>query len=73
MRPPRVVDPHRVAFGLVHARTTVLHHRSRCAPFGNCRGEDTYMPVGNVIGDIRHVVERVHIPGLHSRLSCSGR
>ena len=73
MRPPRVAGPHRVAFGLVHARTILLHHRSRCAPFGSFRGEDTYMPAANVSGDIRRVVERVHVPELHNRLSCSGQ
>jgi hypothetical protein len=69
MRPPRVVGPHRVVFGLVHARMTVLHLRSRCAPCARFQGEDTYMPAGNVSGDIRRVVEHVHVPGLHNRLS----
>ena len=73
MRPPRAIGPHCVAFGLVHAQTIVLHHCSRCAPFGSFRGEDTYMPAANVSGDIRRVVERVRVPELHSRSSCSGR
>ena len=73
MRPPRATGPHRVAFGLLHARTIVLHPRSRCAPFASFRGEDTYMPAANVSGDIRRVVEHDHVPELHSRLSCSGR
>ena len=69
MRPPRAIGPHRVAFGLVHARMIVLHPRSRCAPCVSSQGEDTYMPAGNVSGDIRSVVERVHAPELHGRLS----
>ena len=73
MKPPRATSPHCVAFGLVHARTILLHHRNRCAPFGSFRGEDTYMPAGNVSGGIRRLVELVYTPELHSRLSCSGR
>ena len=59
----------RVAFGLVHARTMVLHPRSRRAPYVSFRGEDTCMPAGDVSGDIRRMVEHVHAPELHSRLS----
>ena len=69
MRLPGAIGPHRVAFGHVHARTIVLHPRSRCAPYVSFRGEDTYMPAGNVSSDIRRVVERVRAPELHSRLS----
>ena len=64
MRSPGAIGPHRVAFGLVHA-----HPRGRCAPSASFRGEDTCMPAGNVSGDIRRVVGRVHAPELHSRLS----
>ena len=71
MKPPTAVGPDRVAFGLVHARTIVLHLRSRCAPFGSFLGADTYMPAANVSDDIRRVVEHVRVPELHSRLSCS--
>ena len=71
MRPPRATGPHRVAFGLLHARTIVLHPRSRCAPSGSFRAED--MPAANVSGDIRRVVEHDHVPELHSRLSYGGR
>ena len=69
MRPPRAVGPHSVAFGPVHARIIVLHLRNRCAPCARSQGEDTYMPAGNVSGDIRGVEEHVHVPELHSRLS----
>ena len=69
MRSPGSIGPHRVAFGRVHAGTIVLHPRSRCTLYVSFRGEDTYMPAGNVSGDIHRVVERVHAPGLHSRLS----
>ena len=69
MKPPRAAGPHSVAFGLVHARTIVLLPRSHCAPCVSFQGEDTYMPAGNVSGDIRRVVERVYVPELHSRLS----
>ena len=69
MRSPGAIGPHRVAFGLAHARTIVLHPRSRRAPYVSFRVEDTYMPAGNVSGDVRRVVERVHAPELHSRLS----
>ena len=69
MRPPRAIDPHHVAPGLVHARTIALRPRCHCAPFGSFRGEDTYMPVGNISGDIRRVVEGVHVPELHNRMS----
>ena len=66
---PRAVGPHSIAFGLVHVRTIVLHPRSCCAPCTNFQGGDTYMPAGNVSGDIRRVVERVDAPELHSTLS----
>ena len=46
MRSPGAIGPHRVAFGLVHARTIVLHPRGRCAPYASFRGEYTYMPAG---------------------------
>jgi hypothetical protein len=69
MRSPRAVGPDNVAFELVHARTIVLHHRSRCVPCVSFQGEDTYMPAGNISGDIRRVAKRVHVPELCSRLS----
>ena len=69
MRPPRVLDSDGVAFGLVHARTIVLHPRSRDSPCARFQGEGTYMPVRNVSGNIRRVVERVHVPELRGRLS----
>ena len=69
MRPPRAIGTHSVAFGLVHARAIVLLLRSRCAPCARFQGEDTYMPAGNVSGDTRRVIERVHVPELRSRLS----
>ena len=65
VRPPRTLDSHGIAFGLVHARTTVLHPRSRCAPRASSQGGDAYMPAGNVSGGVRCVVERVHVPELH--------
>jgi hypothetical protein len=68
MRPLKAIGPHSVAFELVHARTIVLHPRNHCAPCASFQGEDTYMPAGNVSGDIRRIVERVHVPELHSRL-----
>ena len=69
MRSPRAVDPHSIAFGLVHARTIVLLPRSRRGPYASFQGEDTYMPAGNLSGVVRRVVERVHVPEPHSRLS----
>ena len=69
MRSPRAVRPNSVGFGLVHARTIVSHLRSRCAPCASFQGEDTYMPAGNVSGDIRRVAERLHVPELYSRVS----
>ena len=73
MRPPKAILLHCVAFGLVHARTIVLHHRSHCALFASFQGEDTYMPAANISGDIRRVVGHDHVPELHSRSSYSGR
>ena len=69
VRPPRVIGPRSAAFGLVRVRTIALHPRSRCAPCASFQGEYTYMPTGNVSGDIHRVVERVYVPELHSRLS----
>ena len=69
MRPPRAIGLHTVGFGLVHAPTIVLHPRSRRASCANFQGEDTYMPAGNVSDDICCVVERVHMPELHSRMN----
>ena len=69
MKPPRAVGAHRVAFGLVHARTIVLHFRSRRAPFRSCRGENTYTPAGNVSGDNPRVIEHVYALELHDRLN----
>ena len=62
------MGPDSVAFGLVDARTIVLHPRSRCAPCASFQGEDTYMPAENVSGDICRVVEHVHMPELDSRM-----
>ena len=73
MRPPKAIRLHFVAFGLVHARTIVLHPRSRCALFGSFQGEDTYMPAANISGDIPRVVGHDHVPELHSRSSCNER
>ena len=69
MRPPRAIGSHSVAFGLVHTRMIVLHPCSRCVLCESFQGEDTYMPAGDVSGDIRSVVRRVHVPELDSRLS----
>jgi hypothetical protein len=71
MRRSRAVGPYSVAFGLVHARTIVLHPRGRCAPCASFQGEGAYMPTGNVSDDIYRLVERVHVPEPHRRLSCS--
>ena len=51
---------------------TILAPRSRCAPLGSFRGEDAYTPDANISGDIRRVVERVHVPEPHSRSTCDG-
>ena len=52
MKLPRAVDSCGVAFGLEHARATVLHPHSCGTPCASSQQEDTYMPGRNVSGDV---------------------
>ena len=57
-RPRRAIGTGRDVAGLVQARMTLSHPRSRRSPCASSRGEDTCMPVKNVGGTIQHVVPR---------------